>query len=285
MQGMKRILVIGATSQIGDFLLPKLLAANIEVHAVTRKTPPESTVIQWHQGDVWGAAFVTGDFDAIIHIAYLGGLPVFLDRMPPMSSLKQVIGFGSTGRFTKDTSANERERATAQNLTEAEDDVAEWCKAHQCAWTILRPTLIYGRGTDGNISTIVRFIRRFRLFPLIGDGSAQRQPVHAEDLAQVVMLALGAQVAYGKAYNVSGGETLTYREMVARIFKAMDKRPLFVPVPLALLRVALAFVRLFPGYRHLTMEMATRMQRDLVFDHDDATRDLGYSPGPFRPNV
>jgi hypothetical protein len=46
-------------------------------------------------------------------------------------------------------------------------------------------------------------------------------------------------------------------------------------------QLAVAVVRVLPRYKHWTVEMAERMNRDLVFDHADATRDLGFSPRPF----
>jgi hypothetical protein len=46
-------------------------------------------------------------------------------------------------------------------------------------------------------------------------------------------------------------------------------------------QVAVAALHLLPRYKHWTVEMAERMNRDLVFDHADATRDFGFSPRPF----
>jgi hypothetical protein len=45
--------------------------------------------------------------------------------------------------------------------------------------------------------------------------------------------------------------------------------------------LAVATLRCLPRYRGLNVEMAERMNRDLVYEHEDATRDLGYTPRPF----
>jgi len=45
--------------------------------------------------------------------------------------------------------------------------------------------------------------------------------------------------------------------------------------------MAVAFLRVLPRFRHLSAVMAERMNQDLVFDHEDACRDLGFSPRPF----
>ena len=96
-------------------------------------------------------------------------------------------------------------------------------------WVILRPTLIYGLGQDKNISEIVRLIRRFGFFPLVGQAKGLRQPVHAEDVATACLSALEKTDVVNRAYNLSGGETLSYREMINRVFTALGRRPRLIP--------------------------------------------------------
>jgi nucleoside-diphosphate-sugar epimerase len=71
----------------------------------------------------------------------------------------------------------------AASLAEAEAEVERFCAEPGVAWTILRPTLIYDEGRDGNVSRLAGLIRRFGVLPLSGEGEGLRQPVHAEDLA------------------------------------------------------------------------------------------------------
>ena len=131
------------------------------------------------------------------------------------------------------------------------------------------------------MTEILRFVRRWGGFPLLGRADGLRQPVHAEDVAMACVSALTVPAAGNRAYNLSGGETLSYREMVCRIFAAIGKRPQAVTIPRWLFRLAVAALRRLPRYRNWTTEMAERMNRDLVFDHGDAARDLGFSPRPF----
>ena len=153
------------------------------------------------------------------------------------------------------------------------------------AWTILRPTLIYGvSASDRNVADIARLIRKLGFFPMFGIGAGCRQPVNAADLAKACLQSLSASDSYNKGYNLSGGETLTYKEMVGRIFETLGRQPRFIRIPLAAFRLAVMLARLHPRFAHLTADMAFRMQADLVFDHSDATRDFGYSPGNFDPS-
>jgi hypothetical protein len=87
--------------------------------------------------------------------------------------------------------------------------------------------------------------------------------------------------ATNRAYNISGGETLTYRDMVGRVFLALGRRPRLLTVPLWIFRLAVSALRCLPRYRQWSAAMAERMNQDLVFDHSDAARDLNLAPRRF----
>ncbi len=193
----------------------------------------------------------------------------------------RVVALSSTSRFTKTDSSDPAENAVALRLAEGEARLRTWAENKSVEWVVLRPTLIYGRGRDKNIAEIARFAGRFRFFPLLDKAMGLRQPIHAENVAAACMAALLVPVAANRAYNISGRETLPYREMVRRVFAAMRRRPRLVTIPLVIFRMAVACLRVLPRYRHWSVAMAERMKRDLVFDHADAARDLRFSPRPF----
>jgi nucleoside-diphosphate-sugar epimerase len=282
-----RVLVTGASSQIGHFLLPRLLGAGYAVTALSRVPRPARAGLCWLQGDLRrpldcspGAAAPK----ALIHLALLSLLP---ERLPELVrwGVRRVVAFSSTSRFTKIASPDPAERALAASLGEAEDRLAARCAALGVDWTLFRPTLIYGAGMDQNVCFIAGFARRYRFFPLVGKGEGLRQPVHADDLADACLAVLDRPAGYGNAYQLSGGEVLSYRSMVERVFLALGQRPRLLPVPEALLRTALSGVRLLPGLHHLTPAMADRMSEDLCFDSGPARRDFGYAPRGFVPDA
>ena len=197
------------------------------------------------------------------------------------SGARRVVVLSSTSRFTKVGSGDTAENAVAVRLIEAENRVVAWAKSRGIEWVILRPTLIYGQGRDKNIAEIARFVRRFGFFPVFGKALGLRQPIHAEDVAGACFSALQAPDAANRAYNISGGETLSYRDMVARVFTALGRRPRLLTVPLWAFRLAVTMLRRLPRYRQWSAAMAERMNRDLVFDHSDAARDLGFRPRGF----
>lgn len=194
---------------------------------------------------------------------------------------RRIVAVSSTSRLTKKDSSDPGEQAVARRLTEAEGRLQAWAEQRGIEWVVLRPTLIYGLGRDKNIGDIARLIRRLRFFPLLGKANGLRQPIRAQDVADACVDAMRAPAVKNRAYNISGGETLSYRDMVTRIFKAMDRPPLMLPVPLFAFRTAVAVLRFIPGYRHLSAAMAERMNQDLVFDHNEATRDFAFKPRQF----
>ncbi len=194
---------------------------------------------------------------------------------------RRVVMLSSTSRFTKSDSIAPEEQDIALRLADAEARVQKWAESRGVEWVILRPTLIYGLGRDKNIAEIARFIRRFGFFPLFGKAGGLRQPIHAADVAGACLAALQTHCPANRAYNISGGETLSYRNMVARIFIALGRRPRLLTVPLWAFRLAVAILRRLPRYRQWTTAMAERMNRNLVFEHTEAEQDLGFKPRTF----
>jgi len=282
-----RVVVTGATSQIGRFLLPLLAENAIAVTAVSRRGgDPGLRAARWvtadlRQGVAWAAM---APCDAVIHLAQL---PLLSAHLEPMARLgvHRVIAFSSTSRDTKAGSSDPEERALAAALANAEAELAQACERLEMAWTLFRPSMIYGAGLDQNVRFIARSLQRSPWFPLAGGGSGRRQPVHAQDLAQACLDALAAERTYGRVYVLSGGEILSYRDMVERIGAALGRRPRFISLPTGLLRRLLGMARRLPRARHLSPEMADRMKEDLVFDWSAAERDFGYRPRGFGGNA
>lgn len=290
------VLVTGAASQIGVFLLPALGRQNRDVIALTRNVGRIHDGSRLAHGAARFARWVECDIrlcpdgdtgvgaEALIHLAPLMTLPRLVPAFAARGG-KRLIAFGSTGRYSKSHSDNIREQAFVASTAEAEAAIARLCSESGIAWTIFRPTLIYGAGMDRNVTLIAKMIRRYRCFPLLGASRGLRQPVHAADLAEACRLALDNPATYGIAYNLSGGETLTYLDMVRRIFAAQNMEPRFVRVPLVFFRLAMWSISRIPRYRDFNSQMARRMNEDLAFDHSDAVRDFGYAPRAFQPSL
>ena len=277
-----RVLLTGASSQIGMFLIPRLLRGGHELFAISRRRRDGDDGVEWLVDDVSSPTMPWPPVDALMHIAPLRLLPALLPGFLAKGG-RRVVCFGTTSRYSKAVSGDAKEQAFAAEQIAAESRVAELCEAANAAWTVFRPTLIYGAGMDRNVTVIARLIRRFSVFPLFGEASGKRQPVHADDLAAACVAVLAEPKTFNSAYDLAGGETLTYREMVERIFVAEGRTPRFLPVPLAAFRAAMWCVSCIPRFKDFNGEMARRMNEDLVFDFADAARDFGFAPRNFAP--
>ena len=135
-------------------------------------------------------------------------------------------------------SSDSAERARSEEVRRAEEDVGRLCRERGIAWTILRPTLIYDPGRDRNVSAIAAVARRFGFVPVAWPATGRRQPIHADDVAQAMVAALDAPGAADAILGLPGGETLTYRDMVRRIFQSLGRRPVLLYLPLGPARLA-----------------------------------------------
>jgi len=269
--------LLGATSLVGEFIRATLVGERRQVMAFSRREHiGDELGVEWR---LLGHSTSTGPIEDWICASPIWVLPQYLDMLEKAGA-RRVVAISSSSVLSKQDSSETSEQALVQALQEGESRLREWAVQHGVTCTIFRPTLIYGRGRDRNVSDIARFIKRFRFFPLLGAATGRRQPVHAADIAWASVQALAVQHP-GGTYALSGGETLRYRDMVERIYRAMGLRPRMLQIPLPLFRLAVATLRCLPRYRGLNVEMAERMNRDLVYEHEDATRDLGYTPRPF----
>ena len=109
--------------------------------------------------------------------------------------------------------------------------------------------------------------------------------MHVDDLAHAALAVVDAPATDGKAYALPGGETLAYRDMVARTLAALDPPARLWEVPMPVFRTALWLARKAGMMRGLTDDAVARMREDLVFDASPAWRDFGYAPRPFEPDA
>ncbi len=275
--------LLGANSLVGECVIPQLSKEGRHTVAFSRHLPDDNTKarVTWLRlSDSLSAPLEVHPIKDWLCVAPIWVLPQYFGMLEA-SGAQRVVVLSSTSLLVKKDSSDHSEQDVARSLAEGEQALRVWAEAHGITWVILRPTLIYGNGRDKNVTEIVRFVRRWGFFPLLGEAKGLRQPVHTEDVAAACVAALTQPAAANQTYALSGGETLPYREMVSRIFTALGKSPHLVTVPRWMFQAAVALVRVLPRFKHWTVEMAERMNRDLVFDHADAVRDLGFLPRPF----
>lgn len=265
------ILVTGATSQVGYFLLPRMLSAQLPVIALSRHPQQPVEGVTWCQGHLPEIPLAT-KLHGIISLGPLESLAHWLSKheSPPAARL---VATSSMSILTKRHSTQASERLTVGSLEAGEAGVIRECVRLGMAWTLIRPTLIYGAGIDKSLTLVAHKAARWRVFPLPA-GRGRRQPLHADDLAQALLLALDCNETSGKVLELGGGERLTAQDMFERVRKNLPVRTL----PVRLGPKLLSFMyRVLPKFRG----PLSRLNEDLIADNADVRNLLGLSPRPF----
>lgn len=283
---MRRALVFGGSGQIGWPLLDRLHDAGWQVVAVSRTPRNDQPGLHWLEGDLDDVPGLPPAVDAIFSCGPLDRFARWYARAT--IDAPRVLAFGSTSIEVKRGSADPAERALARRLREGERGVFETAAARGAGATLLRPTLVYGSGRDQTLTRIATLAREWGCFVLPRNASGLRQPVHVGDLADAAFAACDAPATHGQAYALPGGETLPYRDMVARVLSVLgtppgEPPPRLVEVPSPLFALMLLGARALGKVGGFGDAAVRRMRSDLLFDAAPAQRDFGYAPRPFRP--
>lgn len=270
------ILVFGASSQIGRFLLPRLQARGEAVSALSRQERPSEEGLTWVKGQLPDQVPAVGRPLVLISFGPLLPFAQWLTSAV-LAPGTRVIATSSMSAESKLDSDVPAERAISQTLRDGEAALASACEQQGALWTVFRPTLIYGAGVDKSLTPIARRAMRWRVFPLPA-GRGLRQPVHADDIAAAVVAALDRPESAGRVLPLGGGERLSAGEMFARVQRSLPVQTLPVPVPAWLLRAGRYAVPRLRG-------PLTRLEADLIADNSELRRLLGVAQRPFHPDA
>ncbi|HST27403.1 MAG TPA: hypothetical protein VLK26_03435 [Rudaea sp.] len=265
---MPAILIFGASGAVGRFALP-MLAPDHRLLPASRSARPG-----WFTAELNDPTTTLPDTEIVLSLGPLDAFANWLERTPT-AALRRIVAISSMSAHSKQDSSDPAERALAQRLGEAESRLRESATARAIAWTIFRPTLIYGAGIDRTLAPLARFAQRWRVLPIPFGASGLRQPVHAADLATACASVIANTTTFGKTYELGGGERLRFDALIRRVREAIPGFVLPLPVPLTVLHLLARPARIAPG-------ALARLRIDLIADNTDAIRDFDYSPRPFR---
>lgn len=283
-------LLLGASSQLGESLLPQLLAADYTVHAVSRN--PKSAArtvnssakqavaqaVRWHQLDLHSPVAWPAKVGLVVHLAPLYLLPALLNYAPePL----RVIAISSTSVRTKHSSPSAAERTMAQRLLQAEQQLKQQCQERGHTLTILRPTMLYGLGRDATIGRMQKFIQRWSFLPVPAMQTGLRQPVHVDDIVLAILQVISEPTAFNKIYELGGRDCLTVRQLAERIFIDNHKPVRILPIPTWLLTVVLMFLNIVRPRLDWSPALLKRAALDQVVDNQAAILDFQYAPRRF----
>jgi nucleoside-diphosphate-sugar epimerase len=273
-QGLLRLQERGAELVRGDLLDPETASrALVGVEAVVQAGGPSQ---------YWGAEelFRSGIYEATLRLlegSQRAGCRFFLY----LSSLA-VHGFGPHRGSTEEgpyypliTPYQRYKQRTEQRVIAACTD--------EFRTLVLRPGDVYG---PGDVTTFYRMFhyQRKRVKGVVGSGRHLTSLVYVEDLAEAILLALEKDWPSGTIINITGGEEVTWREVLDFSASLLGVRPwLNLPVPVArfvvtaILGPFFSLVPLAVG-QYLTPYAIEHVVQDFHFSIDKARRLLGFEP-------
>jgi len=275
------ILVTGATGHTGTHLVKRLVEKNLLVRCLVRS--PEHDMYLPKSG----IEIVRGDFsrpekiraglehaDVLVNVAHIRFAHVLIPLCKDMG-VKRVLFMSSTRRYT---------RYSCTSATEVIEGEAAVGKSG-LDYTIIRPSMIYGGARDNNMTKLVAQIKSRRIFPLFGSGKNLIQPVFVLDLVQAMIHCLEHPETIAREYTLAGPEPMTYRQCLDIIARQLDRKPLFIPVPLGLcVFVAKMYEKMTINPR-VTAEQVQRFGEDKAFDIEPAKREIGFAPRSFEDGI
>lgn len=249
--GARRILVTGATGFVGRHLVPELVRRGHTVFAGSRSGEglPGARGLQLDVTEPGSVLRAVGEAspDAVIHLVGIiqeGGGPTF-QEVHVEGTRHVLAATPRTARYLHMSAlgADEQSRSRySATKGEAERRVRE----SRLAWTIFRPSLIFGLGDDFFGRVLRELVTAAPIVPQIGDGSFPFRPVSVEDVALAFAGALTRPETVGQTYALTGPEEYTFRELLDQEQSALGQRKPILPVPLALMNLAVPLMQLLP---------------------------------------
>ena len=289
-----RLLVTGGSGFLGGFVLDEAARRGHDCVALARSDSAAHRVTAHGaaplEGDLDDAAALTGAFagarcDALVNLASLG-----FGHAPSIVAAAVGAGLGravfvSTTAVTTGLPARSKAVRLAAEAT---------VRSSGLAWTILRPTMIYGAPGDRNMSRLLALLATagrasppgLPLFlPVPGGGRRLQQPVHVADVAGALLTAVERPATAGRCYDIAGPEAVTFAELLRASAAAVGCRARLLPVPLApVIALTRCYERLSSRPK-IRAEQWQRLAEDKAFPIDDARRDLEFAPRPLAEGV
>jgi NADH dehydrogenase len=289
------IVITGGTGFVGEEIVKQVRAAGFPVRAIVRELGPAQWLadrygVELFHGNVLYAPSIEGamkDAKCVIHLvgiiheqrestferAHTQATKHVVDETK-RAGVKRYLHMSALG-----TRANARSRYH-QTKWAAE----EYVRKSGLAWTIFRPSVIYGP-KDKSVNTLLKVIRRLPFVPVLGPGTTKIQPISVENVARAFVAAIHNDNSIGKTYDLCGLEAFTWNELYDKLQVLLGSRKpkIHLPLPLARMQAAL-FEKILPQ-PPFTREQLLMLQEDNVGNPEPAMRDFFLEHEKFEEGV
>jgi len=279
-----RLLVTGATGEIGGPVLARIDRDRFRVRLMTRGNPEDGDDgVEWARADLVeprGLEDALRGVDVVLHMAAVTHSPraarYHATNERGTAHLLSAAERAGVRRFVHVSTRAVGAEGGAYSHSKALAE--EHVRGAGLPWVLLRPGEVYGGGGRDPISAIARTLATSRWIAILGDGTQGFAPVHVDDVAEATARALDAPDAEGETLTLAGPESMTYLELVSRVEAMLGvprRRRIHVPAGLARLGIRIASA---VGAGSFVPDQVARLQLEKSADIEAARRILGFAP-------
>src|SRR5262245_54473863 len=234
-----KVLVTGASGFIGQALIARLAARGHEVRALARHA--EGLAARPHvepfKGDLLDSDSLdraAQGMDAIVHLACATGVAnerqVRRVNVDGTRALLDAAQKHNVRRFVfVSTISATRERMGPYGRTKKEGEAM--VEHAGLDWVTVRPSLVYGAAPIGLFATLAAYLRSLPVVPVIGSGELELDPIHVDDVCEVLVQCVTRSDVVGKTYDLLGPDRVTFNEFLQRLSRELGIRKPTVHIP------------------------------------------------------
>jgi NADH dehydrogenase len=155
----------------------------------------------------------------------------------------------------------------------------EAVRASGLAWTIFRPSIIYGRG-DAFVTVLAGLVRRLPVVPVIGTGQARLQPVPVEQVAEALARSVTMTGTEKQVYQAVGPDAVTFVQLLELVAAALGRPGVrTIRIPTGLVRPVARLLHRVPGFP-ITPDQLLMLEEDNIGDGSAFYQTFGLAPVP-----
>ena len=257
----KNCLIFGGSGQIGRYLIRKLTQNNYRVTVVTRNVHQKSYKIKT-QGNAGYIEIVEANIFDEIKIRRLFekadiciNLVGILFEKRRGNSFKNIHALFPSilGKLCKEYNLDQFIHLSALGINEAAD--SEYAKSKLegekniinsfPTATILRPSVVYS--VDDNFTTnFMTLLKNLPIFPLYYSGNTKFMPIHCSDLIDIIFQVVKKNIK-SNILECIGPELISFKEILKRLYKLIDRRVMFISLPLPIANLTAKFFQILPN--------------------------------------
>ncbi len=235
-----KLLITGATGYIGQRLVTAALAGGHEVVVAGRKRPLRSDV-KWQAFDLANphGFELPAAVDAVVHLALVTSARLDSEDADVVAAqvlLDAATRVGAPVLFVSSQTAQANApTAYGRNKWQIEQAVVA-----RNGW-VVRPGQVYGGPEAGLFGLLVRVVSRLPILPAFLPAP-QVQPVHVDDLVSALLACLD-RGPKSSVFQIAEPDPVSFTAFLRAIAVGrVRKRRMFVPVPILLVKAAIAML-------------------------------------------